>query len=469
MTYNFATNLDNFKNDFEESLRAFQPLVEINEKGTPFYVNVEIFDKYANIEIKIGDFEADIYKFTVNLEQFGDKYKKNSVIKQAIKLKIYDYLAEKTGCNLPYGALTGIRPTKLYHDIEAEGKDSYHCFVNDFRVSHKKADLVRRIVETQRPLREVAENEIDVFLNIPICVSRCSYCSFISSEYRYVKKLLPQYTQCLLNEIDSAKHYISNNNLSVRAVYIGGGTPTSLDDELFDKVVKACDFKAREYTVEAGRPDTLSQKKVESMLAANVSRVSVNPQTFNQKTLDLIGRKHSVAQIYEAFELCKSAGFDINADLIAMLPEESFNDFCYSLDCALKLAPENLTVHTLAIKAGSKLKENNYVGIGDAEKMVDYSAKQAEMAGYIPYYSYRQKYMSGSLENVGYAKAGKECLYNIDIMEETTPIIAIGAGGISKRIFRTENRIERFANPKGLEVFIERFDSNLLKKEEFFS
>ncbi|MCI9291676.1 MAG: radical SAM protein, partial [Clostridia bacterium] len=237
----------------------------------------------------------------------------------------------------------------------------------------------------------------------------------------------------------------------------------------FERIVSAAKFDCKEYTVEAGRPDTITRAKLDIMKKYGVSRISVNPQTFNQNTLDLIGRSHSVDDIYKVYGMAREYDFDINMDLIAMLPGESLQDFVFSVDKAISLAPDNITVHTLALKKGSALKVGGYdnAGFELADAMVDYAREAVEKSGYLPYYMYKQKYMSGNLENVGYCRQGKECIYNIHIMEEVSSIIANGAGGISKRIFDGE-RIERLANPKGIDVYLQRRDKMIADKEKFF-
>ena len=337
------------------------------------------------------------------------------------------------------------------------------------RVSKEKTSLIKEIVQNQQKYYDVKSNEIDVFINIPICVSRCVYCSFISAQLDKIKKSVKPYCDLLLKEIQCTKQIIKDKGYKVRAVYIGGGTPTSLDDENFARIIESAKFDCNEYTVEAGRPDTISKEKLAIMDRAGVNRISINPQTFNQKTLDLIGRKHSVEDIFRVYEEARKYNFDINMDLIAMLPEENFEDFKYSVDNAIKLSPENITVHTLSLKKGSTLKVEGYDNTSEnmADDMVNYARESIMKSGYSPYYMYKQKYMSGNLENVGYCKKDKACVYNIDIMEEISSIIANGAGGISKRLF-SKDRLERLANPKGIDVYLERDKKILDDKIKFF-
>lgn len=470
-----STHLE-FQNDYMDIVRAFYPHVVVEEGADKLCLSLEKIGE-SKYECSIGfkdkkqktDFCID-QRFLPSKEdkQYDIKYR--AQLKRNSKVALYVFLSDITGVKLPYGSLTGIRPTKLYHELIEKGIDADDYFKNVLKVSEEKTSLVRDICSNQRDFYDVKEDEVDLFVNIPICVSRCVYCSFISAQLDKVKKLVEPYTDLLVKEIKASKDIIKANGLKVRSVYIGGGTPTSLDEKNFKRVVEEAAVDCREYTVEAGRPDTINPQKLEIMANAGVTRISVNPQTFNQKTLDLIGRKHTVDDIYRVYEEAKKHKFDVNTDLIAMLPEESFEDFKYSLDCALKLSPANITVHTLALKKGSTLKVEGYDNTGEetANKMVDYARYTLCDGGYAPYYMYKQKYMSGNLENVGYCKDNKACIYNIDIMEEICGIMANGAGGISKRLF-TKDRLERLANPKGLDVYLQRGNKILEDKEKFFS
>jgi oxygen-independent coproporphyrinogen-3 oxidase len=441
--------------------------------------------------------------------------------KRHLKVAIYRTLGFLTGVNLPYGCLTGIRPTKYYSEIKesdenkagiyatdglslavsgnadcglintapssngvyvnentpskgfvAEGISADEIFSKEFCVSDEKLRLIKRIAEVQKPLRNKNANAFDVFVFIPFCPTRCAYCSFVSLPLDKQKKLVEPYIECLLKELEQTKELVRTSKIKIRAVYVGGGTPTSIPAELLDKVLEKCDFSqfgATEFTVEAGRPDTLSAETVEVLKARGVTRVSVNPQTFNDRTLELIGRNHKAVDVLNAYKLVKGK-FDVNMDLIAMLPGEGFADFKRSVDIAIRLGPENVTVHTLYLKKGSALKNAGYdnTDFATAAQMVDYACQALTNAGYNPYYMYRQKYTSGSLENVGYAKIGKECVYNVDIMEEDTSVIANGAAAISKKFTAEKNLIERSANYKEPLEYIKNFDKVLEKQRDFW-
>ena len=339
-------------------------------------------------------------------------------------------------------------------------------------VSPAKRALIKEIVDAQKPVYQSGAKEVDLFVNIPICTSRCAYCSFISAELNRVLKQVPRYASLLRAEIEDAAGLIDEFGYSLRCIYVGGGTPTSLPDEQFEDVMGALSkLHVREFTVEAGRPDTITLPKLEIMDKTGVTRISVNPQTLNQNTLDAIGRRHTVGEFFEKYELARRFDFDVNVDLIAMLPGETPEMFAASVDGVIALDPENVTVHTLALKKGSALKLGGYdnTSESDAAAMVDYAYGAIKGAGYVPYYMYRQKYMSGNLENVGYCKPGKQCVYNVDIMEETTTIIACGAGGISKFVDREAGRVERYADPKGLDVYLTRGEEVWRKRREFFA
>ena len=388
--------------------------------------------------------------------------------KRFAKLCLYELLRDVTGRDMPWGSLTGIRPTKLACQLASEGLNWQDTFTNVLGVSVEKTNLVAKILETQGNLREYAPNTADLYVGVPFCVSRCSYCSFTSGEIARMQKYVEPYVDALCSDITQTLQFAREKGITLRNVYFGGGTPTSLTAAQLDKVLSTIDFTPCEYTVEAGRPDTIDGEKLQVMKNHGVHRVSINPQTFNQSVLDVIGRKHTVQDIYDKFVLARQFGFVINMDLIAGLPTETYEMFCHSVNCALELSPENLTVHTLALKHGSVLKEQNYEAADEVSKMVQYAHDVIQNAGYVPYYMYRQKYMSENLENVGFCKPNTPCLYNIGIMEEVTDILACGTNAISKKISASENRIERAANAKDVITYIERNQEYLDKKFKLF-
>ena len=472
------TTNTSFVLDFMDIIRLFAPNVNVLDSAEECNISVVCADDLCDI---VDYSKHDNVKITITYANYINsadlcvkelsEVKSKSEVKRLAKVMLYDLLAQKTGVSLPYGSLTGIRPTKLYHEREASDGDAYDYFRNFMRVNTETTDFIREICDNQAGIYSLDENEADFFVNIPICVSRCSYCSFISAELGRIKHWVAPYVAQLIREIETCKQIVKDSGYKIRSIYVGGGTPTSLSECDFDAVISALvGIKCDEFTVEAGRPDTITRAKLDSMARCGVTRISINPQTFNDETLASVGRNHTSSMIYEVYNMAREYEFDINMDLIAMLPNESLEDFKHSVDEAIKLAPDNITVHTLAIKKGSALKLASYdnYGVDLPACMVDYSRKAIEGAGYSPYYMYKQKYMSGNLDNTGYMKDGKACIYNVDIMEETHSIIAAGAGGISKRVFHSEGRIERLANPKGIDVYMEREEKITNDKKNFF-
>lgn len=407
---------------------------------------------------KFYDFEED-YEAENEIE-----YKR--LAKRACKLAFYKVLSEAKGVTLPWGALTGIRPTKLaYSEIEA-GRDFANLF-EKLCVSEKNTELIKRIIEAQKGVYKKGGSEF--FVSIPFCPTKCEYCSFITAPIANTAKFVEGYINCLVKEIRAVKPLLKN----LRSIYIGGGTPFVLDISQLTPIYAAINevlVGNAEYTVEAGRPDVFTEEKLKLSKDYGVTRICVNPQSFNDKTLEAIDRKHTSAQTLEAYEKAKKFGFDINLDLIAGLADETPADFEKSLDTAISLAPANITVHTLSLKSGSRLKETvkrlNIAGISD---MIEISREKLTLAGYEPYYLYRQKYQAGGLENVGWAKRGKACVYNVGVMEEISDNIAVGANAISKRIFGGENRIERCASPKDIPTYIEKTEKIIEDRNKLFS
>lgn len=407
-----------------------------------------------------GEKRSDVYPFS-----YTDAIEKKRYEKRYAKMSLYKFLSETLGKSLPWGALTGVRPTKLARQ-NFENLDGF--FKNEMFVSEKKTELVKKILSVQDGVISKDNGAAHLFVSVPLCPSRCSYCSFISCEISKEKQV-NEYIAALIDEIAHAKTLFSE----YKSVYIGGGTPVAVTDTDFEKILSAVGKFDGEYTVEAGRPDAITEKKLDIMKRYGVTRVCVNPQTFCDKTLALIGRKHTAKDIFDSFALVRSAGFSVNMDLIAGLPQETFEDFKYSLDTAISLDPENITVHTLALKSGSKLKESvDRIGGKVVSDMVDYAHDALDFAGYSPYYLYRQKYMAENLENTGYCKRGCECVYNIDIMEETANVVACGANAISKCVFKSDGgaeKIKRLGEPKDISAYLTRIDEIKAEKEKLFT
>ena len=461
----FSCTNENFRNDLMELIRAFE---QRTDETLSLCVGYVVREGELKVELRSDKFD-NFVKFRTFPFAPADDMEAKRLTKRYLKIAIYDTLVFLTGVELPYGCLTGIRPTKLYAEL---GEGAHDVFKKDFFVRQEKLELIERIVDAQRGKRNPdPERVADLFVFIPFCPTRCAYCSFVSMPVDRQRKLLRPYTDCLLQEIRYLKKTAKKLGYTFRAVYIGGGTPTALPLDMLDEVLSAAAVRGvKEFTVEAGRPDTITPEALELLKKRGVKRISVNPQTFNDATLERIGRRHTSADVERAYALAKKAGFDVNMDLIAMLPGESAEDFFRSVDRAAELAPANVTVHTLYLKKGSALRVEGYKNTENAtaERMVDYACRKLTEAGYEPYYMYRQKYTSGNLENVGYALPGKACLYNMDIMEEDTTVFAAGAAAISKKVTPSVNLIERCANYKEPLEYVKHFDTVMAKQKAFW-
>lgn len=386
------------------------------------------------------------------------------LLKRAVKTACYRLMKCRTGVQPPWGSLTGIRPTRLMYELANEGitgEAAEKELMRRFDVSPDKAALLSDILKMQQGVIDAPEDTFDLYIGIPFCTTRCAYCSFASGELGD-GHLVEPYIEALKTEMRESASLMRELGLKVRAAYMGGGTPTALTAPQLSSVLDAaqeCFPGAVEWTVEAGRPDTITREKLQALREHAITRISVNPQTFSDETLRLIGRAHTAGETLWAFDLAREMGFDhINMDLIAALPGEDVAAFERSLRTTMGLHPESITVHTLAIKRSSRLHEQGYtqVDAGQAARMVNLAREALREEGYFPYYLYRQKYMAGNLENVGYAKAGHACLYNIGNMEETARVLALGAGSITKWLFQRELRIERAPNVRNIEQYIAR-------------
>ncbi len=381
--------------------------------------------------------------------------------------------------NSPWGILTGIRPSKIATKLLLEGmndKAAADYFVNEYGTDPQKAMLAVSVARAELPIREAMYKDgVSIYIGVPFCPTRCLYCSFVTCGTRQALKLVDKYLEMLKREIEYTAEILKQNQDKIETVYIGGGTPTTLTapqlDDLISHMYSHFDLTAcREFTVEAGRPDTVTREKLEVLKKHRVSRISINPQSMNAETLKLIGRAHTPEQIKEAVILARECGFDnINMDIIAGLPGENLDMFKYTIDEVEALSPENTTVHVMSIKRSSRLHEylNEYM-LTDGEvvsHMVKYAYEYLEKCGKHPYYMYRQKNQLGNLENVGYAKSGFDNLYNVYIMEEIQSIISLGCGGVTKTVDRTTDRIERIFNVKEPQDYILRIDEMLKRKD----
>ena len=397
--------------------------------------------------------------------------------KRLIKQCVYAAMKGITGRTPPWGSLTGIRPTRLLYRAMEEGKTPDEAageMRREFDVQEEKLSLLREIITVQTALPQPGPTDIDLYVGIPFCVSRCAYCSFLSGEVGKGKQL-PPYVEALCRELETTLRLINEKGLTPRTFYMGGGTPTSLPAPMLRRVLEAAQpfiQRVKEVTVEAGRPDTIDEEKLCVIRDAGATRISINPQTMHDETLARIGRAHTRQQTEDAYALARRTGFHhINMDLIAGLPGEDLAMFEKTLAWSRELSPESLTVHTLSIKHSSllhlweaELPDGEMVG-----DMVRAGRREAHERGMRPYYLYRQKYMAGNLENVGYALPGHECLYNIGMMEETANVLAVGAGAISKRVDVTGGKIQRAPNVSDIEHYIARVDEMAERKRALWT
>ena len=411
------------------------------------------------------------------LEELTDDLSTSRALQRILKLAFYDAGVAARGNEPPWGALTGVRPVKIPTKAMLAGAtpaQAEKVLKDTYRVSPLRRqlamDCARASLDAQRSLKP---EEVSLYVGIPFCPTRCAYCSFVSADVGRALKLIDPFLDCLSREIKATGEMLAGAGLKVRSVYFGGGTPTTLSapqlDRLMGEIADSIDLSGcTEYTVEAGRPDTITREKLEVLFRRGCGRVSVNPQTMQDHVLAAMGRAHRAEDIRRAYAMARDSGIPcVNMDLIAGLPADSVDGFRSSLDQVLAMAPENITVHTLAMKKGSRLMEKGSGVPADEEvaAMLEYAWSALRTAGQIPYYLYRQKYMSGSFENVGWCLPGTESLYNICMMEELHTIVSLGGGGVTKLVNPATGYIERVANPKYPKEYIEKIDAVCAGKE----
>lgn len=462
----------NFHFELENLTRLFFP----NEKITvirdfsepqPPYIYTEVSDKIT-ISVNIGSFN----KSETAVKKLTDD--DNELVSAQL---LYKLLCDFTGLTQPWGILTGVRPVKLLRKLAEESSEEQAVkkFENDFFVSNEKIALSRETEHNERKILELSRPEsFSLYVGIPFCPSRCSYCSFVMASIERAEKLIEPYTKLLCEEIKRTAEIANKLGLRLETVYFGGGTPTTLSAEQLDTVLRTVNkcfdmSTCREFTVEAGRPDTIDSAKLFALKENKVDRISINPQTTNDEVLKTIGRKHTAQQFFEAFELARKCGFDnINTDLIAGLPTDTPESFKNSLDSIVKLNAECITVHTLCMKRASRLTTEGVTldlkQARDARKMLAYTQNILGQNEYIPYYMYRQSRMVGNLENVGWSKRGFESLYNVYVMDETHTILACGSGGVTKLKRNNPDYLERIFNFKYPYEYIDRFDELIQRK-----
>lgn len=399
--------------------------------------------------------------------------------KDAIKREIFHKLSTSTGLRPEWGILTGIRPVKLCGElIDAHGLDeARRVLKNEYLIDDSKIDMIVKMYDYQiASFGKAKENSVGMYIGIPFCPTRCLYCSFISSQAENEK--LEAYVDTLIEEIKAIGLRLDNSEFHIESLYIGGGTPTTLNENQLNRLLNAINkyldiHGIKEYTIEAGRPDTINLEKLKIIKDHGCERISINPQSMKPETLVTIGRSHTPLEIEKAFELAHSLDFNsINADLIAGLPGEELSDFDASLEKIIGLGADNITIHSLAVKRASRLKDEDPVFHYKQSSITNsMTAKGFETLcnrGFEPYYLYRQKHMAGAGENIGYCKPEKAGLYNIRIMDEHQSILALGAGAISKRFYPEENRLERIPNVSNVGHYINRLDEMIERKDKMF-
>ena len=392
---------------------------------------------------------------------------------------LYRLLSRVCSRELPWGILTGVRPIKLYSKLAADnGEEAASGYFRDtLYVSEAKTALARRVALNQSPIIAASDSRsFSLYVSIPFCPTRCSYCSFVSQSIEKAKGLIEQYLPLLLSEIRYTADIARELNLRLLSVYIGGGTPTTLSAEQLDMLLAEIqnDFdlsSCMEFTVEAGRPDTVTADKLLALKRHGVTRISINPQTFSDSVLQAIGRRHTSRQTHDAYRLARELGFDnINMDLIAGLTSDTPDSFRRTIDTVRELDPESVTVHTLAVKRSARLNAADTLPeLGSTAGMLDYAGRELTAGGYEPYYLYRQSNMLSNLENIGWAKPGSFSPYNIYIMEETHSILACGAGAVTKLRDCSSNHLERIFDFKYPYEYISRFDELIKRKERIVS
>lgn len=463
-----------FEQDIRELLMAFYPgetFVREMQPGVSFCVKTSEEEGMVALFTEGDGFAGRSFAELAE----GDRFESKNRIKRAL----YELLSRKCGTDLPWGTLTGIRPTKIALTKMDNGftQDEIRTYMKEtYYTSQEKVELSIEIAARERELLSVIdyENGYSLYIGIPFCPTTCLYCSFTSFPIGKWEGRTKLYLDALFKELEYTAEKMGDRTLDT--IYFGGGTPTSLPAEDIDEILCCVERlfdcgSVREFTVEAGRPDSITREKLEVLRRHGITRISINPQTMKQETLNLIGRKHTVEAVKECFGMARMLGFDnINMDLIIGLPEETMEDVRRTMEEIMALNPDSVTVHSLAIKRAARLnmfkEKYGNLKITNTQEMIDLTADYAKRMGMEPYYLYRQKNMAGNFENVGYAKPGKACIYNILIMEEKQTILACGAGTTTKVVYPAENRLERVENVKDVEQYIDRVGEMIERKEK---
>ena len=464
----------NFRYDVFLMINLFFSFINIEFINEEFDLSIDIDEEAGNVIIKDNE---GLFSYEINRS-----YKPSEEVKKAL----FIYLRKVTGKFLPWGTLVGIRPSKKALDLLEKGYSEDEV-IKEFKDRHEtsaeKAQLCIDVAKYEKSIVNKDENTVSIYVGMPFCPTRCVYCSFTSNPIGGKAALVKEYLNAITKEIEAISKYVSEKNLTIETVYFGGGTPTAVNDEEFEDIMNKIyrgfveGKNVKEFTVECGRVDSITEKKLQSMKRYKVHRISINPQTMNDDTLKSIGRNHNSKAVEECFNLARDLGFDnINMDMIVGLPGEGLSHINKSCEEILKLNPDSITIHGMSVKRGSRLHEN-LVNKGqftipnqdELNAMYTATKKLSLDLNMKPYYMYRQKNMVGNMENVGYCRNEKICIYNIQMIEEKQTIIALGADGVSKVVFLDENRIERFANVKDVKEYNNRIEEMIDRKIELLN
>lgn len=459
MDINIKLNDLKYRYDVYQMFNIYFPLDKINFSELEGDYHVEITD--------------DSIKFSYNNINREEYKNDNEYYKETIKKVIFKALRDITGDEYPWGTLVGIRPSKIALKHLREGKSEEEVkeiFFEKHITSEEKAQLCIDVAEFEDKYVNKDPKNIAIYVGMAFCPTRCLYCSFAANPIGGNKKLVNPYLEALTYEIEEIKKYVDEKGLRIESVYFGGGTPTAVNDEEFENLMNKIynsfveNRELKEFTVECGRPDSITLNKLQTMKKYDVTRISINPQTMNDETLKLIGRGHTSQDVIDKFKMARELGFeDINMDMIIGLPGEGLQEAKITAREIKKLSPDSLTIHGLSLKRGSIMYENFILkkGLGlksqeEIMKMYEESKNLAKELELTPYYMYRQKNMVGNMENLGYSKKGKECIYNIQMIEDKQTIIALGADAVTKVVFLENDRIERFGNVKDIKEYVNR-------------
>ncbi len=481
MIYLETNNLSNYHYDITSLIKSFYPKEDLIQNNIKNDVSLSKEDIKIILDSKRESKDLEKVEMLINDERFSETILINDG-KNELKKFIYRVLSDRTKTVLPWGTLTGIRPTKITTDFiknidqpEKIFQKVYEYLDKNYYISNEKANLLTDISLTEEKILKGIdyENGYSLYVGIPFCPSKCSYCSFTSYPIsRYLNKT-DSYLDALIKEIEIISKHLKGKKLN--SVYVGGGTPTTLNEVQLDRLLTAIEVNFdltynKEITVEAGRPDSITREKLEVIKKHKIKRISINPQTMKEETLKIIGRHHSIKQVIESYKLARELNFSINMDLIIGLPDETTEDVKNTLEEIKKLNPDSITIHSLALKRAANLitnkeKYKDYIYTNNQEIM-DMTIACSKELNMKPYYLYRQKNMAGNMENVGYSKEGHACIYNILIMEDRQDIVALGAGGVSKFIDKKNGNITRVDNVKDVDLYIEKIDEMIKRKTE---